>query len=330
MNETTETSRKEKLKALTERLEHGIQSVFESERYREYLSVMGRFHSYSMNNTILIMLQKPEASYVAGYKTWESLGRYVKKGEQGIQILVPCFYKNKKKEEVEASDSDRKEKGDAVSDADDKEKEAVKEQQEILHTYFRPAAIFDISQTEGNPLPELAPELQGRVPEYKMLLEALKETAPVPIRFEAWEARKKGHYDLMKKEIVIKVGMSEQQTIKTAIHETAHSILHADTRQVKDAASMEVEAESIAYVVCQHYGLDTSEYSFGYLAGWSSNKELPELKSSLQSIQQTSHELIEDIDRNLFKHINNLDISDTMASLQKKISATHGISHHRR
>lgn len=328
MNRNRTTDRTEKLKKLTDRLEQGIQSVFESDRYREYLTVMGRFHSYSMNNTILIMLQKPEASYVAGYKTWESLGRYVKKGEQGIQIFVPCLYK--KKEEMEVSDSDRKEKEPSVSDADDKEKEPVKEQQEILYTYFRPAAIFDISQTEGNPLPELAPELQGRVPEYKMLLEALKEAAPVPIRFEAWDARKKGHYDLMKKEIIIKEGMSEQQTIKTAIHETAHSILHAEPRQVKDAASMEIEAESIAYVVCQHYGLDTSEYSFSYLAGWSSNKELPELKSSLQSIQQTSHELIEDIDRNLFKHINNLDISDTMDSLQEKISATHDISHHRR
>lgn len=328
MKRNSTTDRTQKLKELTDRLEQGIQSVFESERYREYLSVMGRFHSYSMNNTILIMLQKPEASYVAGYKTWESLGRYVKKGEQGIQILVPCFYK--KKEDMEVSDSDRKEKGHSVSDADDKEKELVKEQQEILYTYFRPAAIFDISQTEGNPLPELAPELQGRVPEYKILLEALKEAAPVPIRFEAWDARKKGHYDLMKKEIVIKEGMSEQQTIKTAIHETAHSILHTEPRQMKDAASMEIEAESVAYVVCQHYGLDTSEYSFGYLAGWSSNKELPELKSSLQNIQQTSHDLIERLDRNLFKHINNLDISDTMDSLQEKISATHDISHHRR
>ena len=328
MNRNRTTDRTEKLKKLTDRLEQGIQSVFESDRYQEYLTVMGRFHSYSMNNTILIMLQKPDASYVAGYKTWESMGRYVKKGEQGIQILVPCLYK--KKEEMEVSDLDRKEKEDAVSDADDKEKEPVKEQQEILYTYFRPAAIFDISQTEGNPLPELAPELQGRVPEYKMLLEALKEAAPVPIRFEAWDARKKGHYDLMKKEIVIKEGMSEQQTIKTAIHETAHSILHAEPKQVKDAAAMEVEAESIAYVVCQHYGLDTSEYSFGYLAGWSSNKELPELKSSLQSIQQTSHDLIERLDRNLFKHINNLDISDTMDSFQEKISASHGISHHRR
>ena len=327
MKRTGTTDRGEKLKELTDRLEQGIQSVFESERDREYLSVMGRFHSYSMNNTILILLQKPEASYVAGYKTWESLGRYVKKGEQGIQILAPCFYKKKEKG---PSDLDREEKGTVVPDPDDKEKEEVKEQQEILYTYFRTASIFDISQTEGKPLPELASELQGRVPEYENFLDALKEAAPVPIRFEAWDDRKKGHYDLMKKEIVIKEGMSEQQTIKTAIHETAHSILHADVEQVQDPASMEVEAESIAYVVCQHYGLDTSEYSFGYLAGWSSNKELPELKAALQRIQETSHKLIEQLDRNLLKHINHLDISDTMDPLQEKISAAHDISHHRR
>lgn len=328
MNRNSTTDRTEKLKKLTDRLEQGIRSVFESERYREYLSVMERFHSYSMNNTILIMLQKPEASYVAGYKTWESLGRYVKKGEQGIQILVPCFYK--KKEEVEASDSDRKEKGDAVSDADDKEKEAVKEQQEILHTYFRPATIFDISQTEGKPLPELTTELQGQVPEYERFFDALEKASPVPIRFDEWSSRRKGYYDLIKQEIVIKAGMSEPQNIKTAVHEMAHSILHKDRNHVKDSVSMEIEAESVAYVVCQHYGLDTSEYSFNYLAGWSSSEDMPELKASLQRIQQTSHDLIDRLDRNLFLSTNHLDISDTRDSLQEKISASHGISHHRR
>ncbi|MFR1834415.1 MAG: ArdC-like ssDNA-binding domain-containing protein [Lachnospiraceae bacterium] len=322
MNETTETSRKEKLKALTERLEHGIQSVFESERYREYLSVMGRFHSYSMNNTLLILEQKPDASYVASYNTWKSLGRNVKKGEHGIQIFAPCV--RKKMEDVEIWDPKT---GMPRRTADG---QVMKEQKEVSYTYFHPATIFDISQTEGKPLPELTTELQGQVPEYERFFDALEKASPVPIRFDEWSSRRKGYYDLIKQEIVIKAGMSEPQNIKTAVHEMAHSILHKDRNHVKDSVSMEIEAESVAYVVCQHYGLDTSEYSFGYLAGWSSSETMPELKASLQRIQQTSHDLIDRLDRNLFLSTNHLDISDTMDSLQEKISASHGISHHRR
>ena len=143
------------------------------------------------------------------------------------------------------------------------------EEKEIQYAGFKAISIFDISQTEGKPLPELAEELKGEIPDYKVLMNSIREVAPVPIRFEEWDKSKKGHYDLGKKEIVIKSGMSDLQTVKTAIHETAHSILHKDQAHVKDSATMEVEAESVAFVVCQHLGFDTSDYSFGYLAGWS-------------------------------------------------------------
>lgn len=296
--------REEKIKALTDKLEQGIKEVFTSEKYKEYLSTMGRFHNYSYNNLMLIAMQRPGASLLAGFKTWESLGRRVKKGEKGIAILVPCPYKFIK--EVGVVDP---ETGKAKLDADGNQ---VKAEKEISYTYFKPAAIFDVSQTEGKELPALAEELKGDAQDYENLMDAIRETASVPIRFEDWDKSKKGHYDLNEKEIVIKSGMSERQTVKTAIHETAHSILHTDKERLKDSATMEIEAESIAFVVCQHFGLDTSDYSFGYLAGWSSTKELPELKSSLSAIQKEAHGLIDRIEKNLLKHTNNLDISQNI------------------
>ncbi|WP_270269303.1 ArdC family protein [Enterocloster clostridioformis] len=312
----------DKIKELTKKLEEGIKEVFTSGRYREYLSTMQKFHSYSYNNSMLILLQKPEASYVAGYKTWETMERHVKKGEKGITIFAPCPYKVKKPVEVYDSKT-----GQVKRDIHGK---PVTEEKEITYASFKAISIFDYSQTEGKPLPELAKELQGEIPDYMVLMDSIKEVAPAPIHFDSWEQSKKGHYDLANKEIVIKSGMSELQTVKTAIHETAHSILHKDQAHVKDSATMEVEAESVAFVVCQHLGLDTSDYSFGYLAGWSSNKELPELKSSLQTIQKTAHELIENLDTTILKNTNNIDISQCIADEPMKISSIADTHRHRR
>lgn len=312
----------DKIKELTDKLEAGIKEVFTSDKYREYLSTMNKFHNYSFNNSMLIHMQKPEASYVAGYKTWETMERHVRKGEKGITIFAPCPYKVKKPVEVYDSKT-----GQVKRDIHGK---PMMEEKEITYASFKAISIFDISQTEGKPLPELAQELKGEIPDYMVLMDSVKEIAPVPIRFESWEQSKKGHYNLANKEIVIKSGMSDLQTVKTAIHETAHSIVHKDQAHVKDSATMEVEAESVAFVVCQHLGLDTSDYSFGYLAGWSSNKELPELKSSLQTIQRTSHEVIESLDRAILKNTNNIDISLSIADDSMKISSIGDIRHHRR
>lgn len=312
----------DKIKELTDKLEKGIKDVFTSDRYREYLSTMNKFHNYSFNNSMLIHMQKPDASYVAGIKTWNTMERRVRKGEKGITIFAPCPYKAKK--EVEVFDPKT---GLVKRDLQGK---PVTEEREITYASFRAISIFDISQTEGKPFPELAKELKGEIPDYMILMDSIREVAPVPIKFESWDKSKKGHYDLESKEIVVKSGMSELQTVKTAIHETAHSILHKDQDHVKDSATMEVEAESVAFVVCQHLGLDTSDYSFGYLAGWSSGKELPELKSSLQTIQKTAHELIEDLDKAILKHTNNIDICQSIADEPMKISGIGDIRHHRR
>lgn len=312
----------DKIKELTDKLEKGIKEVFTSDHYREYLSIMQKFHSYSFNNSMLIHMQKPNASYVAGYKTWETMERHVRKGEKGITIFAPCPYKTKK--EVEVLDPKT---GQVKRDLQGK---PMTEEKEITYASFKAISIFDISQTEGKPLPELAEELKGEIPDYMVLMDSIREVAPVPIKFEAWDKAKKGHYDLENKEIVVKSGMSELQTVKTAIHETAHSILHKDQAHVKDSATMEVEAESVAFVVCQHLGLDTSDYSFGYLAGWSSGKELPELKSSLQTIQKTAHELIADLDKAILKYTNNIDITKCIADEPMKISSIGDIRHHRR
>ncbi|MDB2035244.1 ArdC family protein [[Clostridium] symbiosum] len=312
----------DKIKELTDKLEAGIKEVFTSDKYREYLSTMQKFHNYSYNNSMLILLQKPEASYVAGYKTWETMERHVRKGEKGITIFAPCPYKVKKAVEVIEPNT-----GKVKRDIHGK---PMMEEKEITYASFKAISIFDISQTEGRPLPELAQELKGEIPDYMILMDSIKEVAPVPIKFESWDKAKKGHYNLVDKEIVIKSGMSDLQTVKTAIHETAHSILHKDQAHVKDSATMEVEAESVAFVVCQHLGLDTSDYSFGYLAGWSSDKELPELKSSLQTIQKTAHEVIENLDRAILKNIINIDISQCIADEPMKISSIADIRHHRR
>ena len=302
-------NREEKTKALLEKLEEGVKAVFDSEQYKNYLSAMSRFHSYSFNNTLLICMQKPDASLVAGFKTWESLGRHVKKGETGIAILAPCPYRSIK--EMEAVDLDT---GEVRLDA---QGNPIKEKREISYLSFRPATVFDISQTEGKELPSLAEELKGEAENYAALMDAVRQTSPFLVRFDTWEGSKKGYCSPANREIVIKSGMSEMQTVKTAIHDTAHSILHIEHQ--KEPASMEVEAESIAYVVCQHFGLDTSDYSFGYLAGWSSGKELPELKASLQIIQKTANHVIEHMESRIQNYTNNLDISRSLEEEPREI-----------
>lgn len=302
----------EQIKALTDQLEKGIKEVFTSEKYKAYLSTMEKFHSYSFNNSILIYVQKPNASMVAGFKTWQSLERQVKKGERGIRIFAPRPYKVIR--DVEAVDPGT---GEVLLDPNGK---PIMEKEERSYVRFIPVKVFDVSQTEGKALPTLTEELQGEAQNYEALMAAIKEAAQVPIRFDTWADSKKGYYNLTNQEIVIKSGMSERQTVKTAIHETAHSILHTDKEHLKDSATMEVEAESVAFVVCQHFGLDTSDYSFGYLASWSSGKELPELKASLQTIQKTSDGLIGKLEHLMKKYINNLAISQSLTVEAEQLS----------
>lgn len=302
----------EQIKALTDQLEKGIKEVFTSEKYKAYLSTMEKFHSYSFNNSILIYVQKPNATMVAGFKTWQSLERQVKKGERGIRIFAPRPYKVIR--DVEAVDPGT---GEVLLDPNGK---PIMEKEERSYVRFIPVKVFDVSQTEGKALPTLTEELQGEAQNYEALMAAIKEAAQVPIRFDTWADSKKGFYNLTNQEIVIKSGMSERQTVKTAIHETAHSILHTDKEHLKDSATMEVEAESVAFVVCQHFGLDTSDYSFGYLASWSSGKELPELKASLQTIQKTSDGLIGKLEHLMKKYINNLAISQSLTVEAEQLS----------
>ena len=291
-----------KLKELTDKLEAGIREVFSSQRYKDYLKVMSRFHGYSYNNTMLILLQKPDASLLAGYKTWQGMERNVKKGEHGISILAPS-----KKRFTKYMDKIDKETRKPVFDQDGN---PVKVRKEIEYLTFHPTTIFDVSQTEGKPLPSITEELEGQVTNYPIIMDSLKEVAPAPIRFDTWEESKKGYYSPSLNEIVIKSGMSELHTVKTGIHEIAHSILHSGTNNLKDSATMETEAESIAFIVCSHLGVDTSDYSFGYLATWSSNKELPELQKSLSTIQKTAHDLIDKLDQAIVRRSRDLSIEE--------------------
>ena len=288
----------ERMKEITDRLETGIQELFESERYKAYLTTMSKFHSYSFNNTLLIAMQGGQL--VAGYNKWrDDFHRNVKKGEKAIKILAPAPFKAKK--EVQKLDA----QGRPVMGKDGK---PVTEVQEIQVPAFKIVSVFDVSQTEGEPLPSIGvEELTGSVERYGEFFKALEQTSPVPIGFEDIPGGSHGYYHLTEKRIAIQEGMSELQTLKTAIHEIAHSKLHAidpeapaiEQADRPDSRTREVQAESVAYAVCQHYGLDTSDYSFGYVAGWSSGKELKELKASLETIRATAHELITTIDGHL-------------------------------
>ena len=344
---------RERLQQITAGIEQGIKELFESEKYMRYLSVMSRFHRYSVNNTMLIYMQKPDATLVAGYNKWKNqFERHVKRGEHGITIIAPTPYK--KKIEEQKLDPDTK------APMLDKDGKVIMEEKEIEIPLFRPVKVFDISQTDGKPLPELAASLSGNVQNYEVFMEALRRSAPVPIEFEPMDANMDGYFSSDQQRIAIREGMSEVQTVSAAVHETAHSKLHdpkraepeptwkvvmvsdggtkrdfsqgfateaeaeqfaadadwrfvdenqfewrleveedhsAEVQAAKDRHTEEVQAESISYAVCQYYGIQTGENSFGYIANWSQGKELPELRASLETINKAAGELIADIDR---------------------------------
>ena len=348
------TTNRERLQEITAGIEQGIKELFESEKYMRYLSVMSKFHRYSVNNTMLIYMQRPDATLVAGFNKWKNqFERHVKKGEHGITIIAPTPYKKKIEEMKRDPDTHA-----PILDADGK---AVMEEKEIEIPMFRPVKVFDVSQTDGKPLPELASSLSGTVPHYEAFMEALRRSAPVPIEFEPMAENMDGYFSSDQQRIAIREGMSEVQTVSAAVHETAHSKLHdpkkyeaeptwkivmvseggtkhdfrldfsteaeaeqaaaeegwrfvdenrfewqleveKDLTAVKQAAknrnTEEVEAESISYAVCQYFGIQTGENSFGYIASWSKDKELRELRASLETINKTSCELINDIERN--------------------------------
>ena len=297
-----EPSRQERLKEITDQLEAGIRNLMESNRYREWMDTMSRFHQYSLNNTILIAMQKPDASHVASYTTWHRLGRQVNRGETGIKILAPAPYR--KMMEVDKVDAAS---GLVLRNADGS---PVKEQKEVLMPAFKIVHVFDIAQTSGKDLPDIGvSELSGDVADYDFLLEALIRASPVPVGFEQIKGGAKGYYHLTEKRIAIQEGMSQLQTIKTLIHESAHARLHGKTAKELSPDepkltrnAQETEAESIAYTICRHYSnvgfgeIDTSEYSFAYIASWSKGKDLPELKASLDRIRQTADEMITEVD----------------------------------
>ena len=293
-----ERTEKQKVQEITDKLEEGLKELFESEKYKTYLSTMSKFHNYSFNNTLLIAMQKPEATLVAGYKAWQkNFERHVNKGEKAIRILAPAPYKIK----------EERDKLDPVTGEMmfDENGMPQKEQVEVTIPAFRAVSIFDVSQTDGKPIPELeAQELLSTVEGYEDFVQALMNVAPVPIGFEDIPGDSKGYFHTEEKRIAVQENMSESQTLKTMVHEVAHSMLHNkeinrdDLMEVpaKDRNTKEVEAESVAYTVCQHFGIDTSDYSFGYIAGWSSGKDMKELKSSLDTIRKTASELITGIE----------------------------------
>lgn len=288
---------KQKLKNLTDQLEKGVKSVFESESYQKYLSCMSKFHRYSISNSILIHLQKPDASYVAGYTDWKiKFHRQVNKGEKGIQIIAPSPYKRKVNEVVK----DRN--GCPVLNEDGSVKKEVRE---VPVEGYKVTYCFDISQTSGEQLPTYQiDELKGTVADFEHIDRAIHDISPVPIFTEEIESGAKGFFSDSSKKIVIKSGMDEAQTLKTEIHELAHSLLHSSegTEKDSDRRTKEVQADSISFVVCEHYGLDTGDYSFPYVAGWSSDKTVPELKSSLEIIRKTSDDLITKINQKLVSY----------------------------
>ena len=296
---------KQRLKEITDGIEQGIKDLFQSDRYRQYLSVMSRFHRYSVNNTMLIYMQRPDASLVAGFQKWKNqFGRHVKEGEHGITIIAPTPFK-KKIEEVKLDP-------DTKAPLLDPDGQQIVEEKEISIPMFKPVKVFDVAQTYGKPLPHLASTLTGSVEQYEVFVEALRRSAPVPISFAAIASNTDGYFSPSDQSITIREGMSEVQTICAMVHEIAHSKLHNYEKQQAEAAAgkdgaeitkkdrntEEVEAESISYAVCQYYGIQTGENSFGYIATWSQGKKLKELRASLETINRTASGLITDIDRN--------------------------------
>ncbi len=288
--------RKQEMKDITDRLEKGVADIFQSDNYQRFLNTMAKFPQYSFNNNLLIMMQKPDATLCQSYSGWKKMGRFVKKGEKGIRILAPTPYM------MEREQNKLDDKGKAVLDKDG---EPVKEKVQINITAFKPVSTFDLSQTDGEPLPTIGiSELTGSVEGYETLFEAIKNISPVPIGLENIKGSAKGYFNVTDNRIAIQEGMDEIQNVKTAIHEIAHAKLHNMEVQKsrgdggQSRSSKEVEAESVAYTVCQHFGIDTSDYSFAYVAGWSHGKEMPELKESLNTIRTAASELITSIEEN--------------------------------
>ena len=282
------TSPSERLKTLTDQLEQGVSDIFQSGQYAAYLTAMSKFHHYSFGNTMLIFMQCPNATHVAGYHDWRrNFGRQVKRGERGITILAPCPYR--RQEEVEETAPDGS---------------SSKSVQWVQRMSFRTVTVFDIGQTEGKPLPEIARKLTGDVAQYESMVAALRSISPYPISMESFPGGAYGCCNFVERRILVQPDMSQIQTIKTMIHEVSHAKLHAPIEdgdgetppQRKRRFVREMEAESVAYVVCQHFGIDTADYSFGYVAGWSHGKDLSQLKASLELIRNTAAELIDGID----------------------------------
>lgn len=309
-------TRAEAVKEITEKLQHGLEELFDSEKFKEYLDAMSKFYRYSFNNSLLIAMQKPDATLVASYRSWQkNFNRNVNKGEKGIRILAPAPYKIKEEREVINPLSGLPlldEKGDVQT-----------EEVEVSLIGFKVAYVFDVSQTSGEPLPEIsAEELLQSVDDYQIFMEALRNVAPVPLEVQEVDGGAKGYFSPVEQKIAIQSGMSESQTVKTAIHEIAHSLLHdtdharmggVDATEKKDRNTKEVKAEAVAYTVCQHFRIDTSDYSFGYVAGWSSGREMTELKKSMETIQKTAAELIEKIEENIQEIRKERDVSPEMA-----------------
>lgn len=282
--------------SIMQSLESGVEELFTSNRYQEFLKTMAKFHNYSFNNTMLIAMQRPDATLVTSYKNWQSMGRQVMKGEKGITIIAPAPYKKMKEKEV--LDENQR----PIMGTDGKPKT---EKVEVTVPHFKAVTVFDIAQTSGEPIQTLAPELlTAAVQDFDSFMQAIQKISPVPIRFDEIDGNANGYYHNVDKEIVIKKGLSESQTLKTAIHETAHAKLH--DREImeslgveKDRLTKEVEAESVAYCVCSSFGLDTSDYSFPYIAGWSSSREMKEMKASMDVIRKTAGEMIDQLTEEL-------------------------------
>lgn len=305
----------EQVVEITKKLEESLENLFESEKYKQYLHTMSKFHNYSWSNVLLIGMQKPDAAYVAGYNSWSKyFGRHVKKGEKGIKIIAPSPIKKKvERDIVDENVND----GVAVTGTSessiigDLNTEVKKKEVEIIISRFHVATVFDYSQTEGRELPSIGvDELTGNVEGFEKLIAALEEISPVPVERDSIESGAKGYFSPSEQKIVLQEGMSEIQTVKTLIHETAHALLHdkagakvegVEDKDGKSRNSKEVEAESVAYTVCDYLGIDTGDYSFGYIAGWSQGRELKELKDSMETIRKTASKIISGIEDKCFE-----------------------------
>ena len=309
---------KDKMKELTDRLEQGVKEVFESGAYENYLKVMSKFHRYSYRNSVLIWMQNPEATHVAGYDAWKNdFNRYVKKGEKGIRIFAPSEYKIQKEQQ----------KIDPVTNLPevDGTGQPVMETVEVKQRGFMATTVFDVSQTEGEPLPELVKPLKGEVKNFNAFMKAIESVSPVPIEYGR-TGNADGYYDLEEKKIVLSEYLGPTQTILTTLHEVAHAKLHnleektkeAEKGIVKDQKTKEVEAESIAYVVCQRYGIQTGDNSFGYIASWSKDKDVPQLQNSLQTISRTANEMIKGMDKCLGELLSDKDKESVLGHLEEQ------------